>query len=50
MFPHWMENNRPWLYVETKPNGEEIMFCDLYIKAGISSDKLLSSKDVQILS
>ena len=24
---------------ETNPNGEEIMFCDLCMKAGISSDK-----------
>ena len=33
------KTNRPWLKIETNPNGKKIMFCDFCIKAGISSDK-----------
>ena len=31
--------NRPWLWVETNANGDEIMFCYFCVKSGISSDK-----------
>ena len=31
--------DRPWLRVEVNTKGEEMMFCDFCIKAGISSDK-----------
>ena len=31
--------NRPWLRVEKNANGDEIMFCDFCVKAGIPSDK-----------
>ena len=31
--------NGPWLRVETNASGDEIMFCDFCLKAGVSSDK-----------
>ena len=33
------KQGRPWLRVETNPDGEEMMFCDYCIKAGTSSDR-----------
>ena len=39
VFVNSWKKDRSWLRVETKADGEEVMFCDFCIKAEISADK-----------